>query len=152
MPGTIFFQDTRHPQGIDHVSSRCLLFKNDDPFLAIPLPDGERFFLPDGDTLTNANTPPGVNDPKRPFTIPSDVNAPIKAVVDVESHANIRDCPFHMVPDGGTLSYDGTTFTVIPPTTPPTITPKPGCATMAIATIASALGLLAIVAIFASHF
>lgn len=130
MPGTIFFRDSRLPDGIDHVLSKCLLYKNDDVILLATLPDGERFFVPDGDRISNPNPPPAELDPKRPFSIPSDVSAPIKALVDVDKHANLNDCPVFMIPDGGTLSYDGTTFTVIPPTPPNGSGPKPGCAVL----------------------
>lgn len=136
MPGTIYFKDTRDPNGIDHIAQRCLLFKNGDTAALNPvfhltafLPDGERFFLPAGDSLAG-------QDPMRSFTIPADVDSPIQAVVNVSNpdwagHDNRLTCEVFIVPDGGTLSFDGTNYSVIQPTIPPnTSKPKTGCLPM----------------------
>lgn len=146
MPGTIFFKDTRNPNGIDHISQRCLLFKNGDTaalnplfHLALFLPDGERFFVPAGDLLND-------QDPLRPFIIPSDVDAPIQAVVNVSNpnslgHDNRLSCAVFMVPDGGTLVFDGVNYSVLEPVVAPD-PPKPnkGCMPMLVMIVFIVLG------------
>lgn len=149
MPGTIFFRDTRDFSGIDHDPKRCLLFKSTDTaaenplfHLALFLPDGERFFMPQGDTVND-------QDPTRPFVIPDDVMPPIQAVVNVSNadwagHDNRLTCQTFMVPDGGTLQFDGLNYTVIPAATTVTPTPSKGCMPIfvLVAALVISLGLL----------
>ena len=108
MATTIFFDDLRDPNGIDHVFIRCLLFKQNDTLLIATLPDGERFFAPKGDS-------PPLNTT---FMAPSDVNTPIKVVVrvgnpDWAGADNRASCEQRIVPDGSTLTFDGERFEVI---------------------------------------
>jgi hypothetical protein len=79
---------------------------------------GKRFFLPAGDLIDNQ-----VRGPLRPFTIPVDVGARNKAVVNVSApdwagRDNRLSCAVFLVPDGGTLFFDGTNYSVIQPTIP----------------------------------
>ena len=111
MGTTIFFKDTRDPEADVIIAKRCLMFKEDDTLFFATLPDGERFMIPDGLPFEERTIPA--------FSAPDDINTPIKVVVGVGAAGflgadNRAKCEVRIVPDGGTLTYDGSRYEVIP--------------------------------------
>ena len=110
MGTTIFFKDTRDP-GMEISAKRCLMFKEDDTVFIATLPDGERLMVPDGLPFEERTIPS--------FTAPDDIKTAIKVVVSVSAPEffgvdNRAKCEVRIVPPGGTLTYDGTRYEVIP--------------------------------------